>query len=162
MNDFIATEKARLQKLFDAFNENGSWMEMREGKDDPLEFGLIDSYTVPRVAPHFDAAGNITKTDFWLLFKSAGYNNGWQYTHTIKVIDWSQDDTYLLDLTDDRGRRYHMELLFPTLDLALSADWKYWQEYKAENKVMFERIDAQLLEEHTKIAEAWDATALHD
>ncbi len=128
---------------------------MREGTDEPLEFGLIDSYTVTRVAPHFDAAGNVTKTDFWLLFKSAGYNNGWQYAHTIKVVDWSQDDTYLLDLTDDLGRRYHMELLFPTQDLALCADWKDWQAYKAENKAMFEQIDAQLLEEHASIAEAW-------
>lgn len=159
MKEFIEAEKSRLQALFDAFNDKGSWMEMREGADDPLEFGLVDSYIVTRVSPHFDVAGNVTKTDFWLLFKSAGYNNGWQYAHTIKAVDWSQDDTYLLDLIDDRGRRYHLELLFPTLDLALSADWKYWQGYKAENKVMFERIDAQLLEEHTKIAEAWDNAA---
>lgn len=156
MNEFIATEKSRLQALFYPFNANGSWMEMREGEYDPLQFGLIDSYIVTRVAPHFDAAGNITKTDLWLLFKSAGYNNGWQYAHTIKIVNWSQDDTYLLDLTDDRGRRYHMELLFPTLDLALCADWKDWQRYKTKNATMFERIDAQLLEEHVRIAEAWE------
>ena len=95
MRDYIASEKARLQKLFDEFNEKGSRMEMREGSDDPLEFGLIDGYTVTRVAPHFDASGSVTRTDFWLLFKSAGYNNGWQYAHTIKVIDWNQDDAYL-------------------------------------------------------------------
>lgn len=156
MKDFIADEKARLQALFDGFNEKGSWMEMREAGCDPLEFGLIDSYTITRVAPHFDTTGNVTKTDFWLLFKSSGYNNGWQYAHTIKVIDWSQDDTYLLDLTDDRGRRYHIELLFPTQDIALIADWKYWQSYKAENKVMFEQINVQLLEEHLHIAETWE------
>lgn len=157
MRDFIAEEKARLQGLFDQFNENGSWMEMREGKDGPLEFGLIDSYTVTRVAPHFDAAGNVTKTDFWVLFKSAGYNNGWQYVHTIKVVEWSQDDTYLLDLTDDRGRRYHIELLFPIQDRVLALDWKSWQSYKAENTTMFEQIDSQLLDEHTRIAEGWNA-----
>ena len=156
MKDFIATEKARLQALFDEFNEEGSWMEMREGKDDPLEFGLIDGYIVTRVAPHFDVVGNVTKTDFWLLFKSAGYNNGWQYAHTIKVVDLSQDDTYLLDLIDDLGRRYHIELLFPVQDKALVSDWKYWQGYKAENKSMFETIDAQLLEEHIRIAEEWE------
>lgn len=156
MKDFIAGEKLRLQALFNPFNEKGSWMQMREGRDEPLEFGLIDSYTVTRVAPHFDTSGNVTKTDFWLMFKSAGYNNGWQYAHTIKVVDWSQDDTYLLDLTDDRGRRYHIELLFPTLDIALSADWKHWQDYKGENKEMFDTIDTQLLQEHTKIAEEWE------
>ena len=159
MKDFIAGEKSRLQELFDEFNSNGSWMRMSEGNDEPLEFGLMDSYTITRVAPHFDASGNVTKTDFWLLFKSAGYNNGWQYAHTIKVIDWSQDDTYLLDLADDLGRRYHVELLFPTLDIALSADWKDWQGYKADNKAMFERIDAQLLDEHIRIAEEWDNEA---
>jgi hypothetical protein len=157
MIDFIAEEKARLQGLFDSFNEKGSWMEMREGKDGPLEFGLIDSYTVTRVAPHFDAAGNVTKTDFWLLFKSAGYNNGWQYAHTIKVVEWTQEDTYLLDLTDDRGRRYHMELLFSIQDRALALDWKSWQSYKAENTTMFEQIDSQLLDEHIRIAEEWNA-----
>lgn len=155
MRDFIASEKSRLQALFDPFNEKGSWMTMREGNDEPLEFGLIDSYTVTRVAPHFDAAGNVTKTDFWLLFKSAGYNNGWQYAHTIRIVDWSQDDAYLLDLTDDLGRRYHLELLFRTLDLALCADWRDWQAYKTANKAMFEQIDAQLLEEHVRIAETW-------
>lgn len=159
MKDFIADEKARLQSLFDEFNGKGSWMEMREGKDEPLEFGLIDGYIVTRVAPHFDVSGNVTKTDFWLLFKSAGYNNGWQYAHTIKIIDWSQDDTYLLDLTDDLGRQYHIELLFPTLDIALCADWKYWQGYKLQNKAMFDTIDAQILDEHVRIAERWNDAA---
>ena len=156
MNEFIANEKARLQKLFDGFNMRGSWMRMREGEDTPLDFGIIDSYLVTRVAPYFDATGNVTKTDFWLLFKSAGYNNGWQYAHTIKVVDWSQDDTYLLDLTDDMGRKFHIELLFPSQDQALVADWKHWQDYKAQNATMFEDIDAQLLAEHIDIAEAWD------
>ena len=157
MKDFIANEKARLQRLFDEFNTKGSWMEMREGNDEPLGFGLIDSYLITRVAPHFDTAGRLTRTDFWLMFKSAGYNNGFQYTHTIKVIDWSQEDTYLIDLMDDRGRKFHIELLFSTQDVEMVADWKDWQRYKAENKAMFEQIDAQLLEEHIRIAEEWDA-----
>lgn len=157
MKDFIANEKARLQRLFDEFNIKGSWMEMREGNDEPLDFGLIDSYIVTRVAPHFDAAGSVTKTDFWLMFRSAGYNNGWQYAHTVKVLDWSQEDAYLIDLVDDRSRRLHIELLFPTQDVEMVADWKDWQRYKAENKATFEQIDAQLLEEHIQIAGEWDA-----
>ncbi|MHB9037887.1 MAG: hypothetical protein ACYC64_14615 [Armatimonadota bacterium] len=157
MNEFIASEKSRLQALFDGFNTTGSWMEMRDTDDFVLKFGLIDSFAVTRVAPHFDAAGNVTKTDFWVMFKSAGYNNGWQYTHTFKVVGWSQNDTYLIDLTDDLGRRYHVELLFPTLDVALVADWKDWRSYKAQNKAMFEQIDAQLLSEHVKIAETWQS-----
>ena len=103
MQDFISTEKTKIQALFDAFNRDGATMIMHEGRDTPLPFGLIDSYTVTRIAPHFDAVGKLTKTDFWLVFRTVGYNDGYQYTHTIKVVDWSQDDPYLIDLVDDLG-----------------------------------------------------------
>ncbi len=157
MKEFIATEKARLQALFDEFNRDGSIIVMREGHDAPLPLGLIDSYTVTRVALHFDAVGNVTKTDFWVMFKSVGYNNGYQYTHTIKVVDWSQDDTYLIDLADDLSRRYHIELIMDATEHDHVVDWRKWQDYKAENKSEFAIIDAQLLAEHTAIAEGWDA-----
>lgn len=156
MKDFIASEKERLQALFDEFNKEGSLMVMREGHDTPLPFGLIDSYTVTRVAPHFNATGNVTKTDFWLMFKSVGYNNGYQYTHTIKVVSLSQDDTYLIDITDDRDRRYHVELIMDVTEHDYVVAWRKWQRYKTENAAEFEIIDAQLLDEHTKIAEAWE------
>lgn len=155
MKDFIQNEKARLQSLFDEFNRDGSWMEVSEGEYTPLMLGLIDSYTVTRVAPHFDAEGNVTKTDFWLMWKSVGYNNGFQYTHTIKVVEWSQDDTYLIDMTDDRGRRHHVELIMDVSEPDYMVSWQKWLEYKAENKDMFEQIDVQLLDEHTIIAEEW-------
>ncbi|MCL5105430.1 MAG: hypothetical protein M1133_15150 [Armatimonadetes bacterium] len=156
MKEFIATEKAGLQVLFDEFNRDGSIMVVREGRDAPLPLGLVDSYTVTRVAPHFDGAGNVTKTDFWVMFKSVGYNNGYQYTHTIEVTDWSQDDTYELDLTDDRGRRYHIELIMDATEHDYVVDWGEWQSYKAKNSSEFVIIDAQLLAEHTRIAEGWD------
>lgn len=155
MQDLIEDKKAKLQEMFRPFNEAGSWMELRQSGFQPLRIGLIDSYLVTRLAPHFDAQGNVTKTDFWLLFESVGYNNGFQYAHTIKVVDWSQEDTYLLDLTDDLGRRFHIELLFPTLDVDMVADWKDWQAYKRQNQDRFQQIDAELLEEHIRIAEEW-------
>ena len=156
MREFIASEKTRLQVLFDEFNRDGSIMVMREDHDAPLPLGLVDSYTVTRVAPEFDAAGNATKTDFWVMFKSVGYDNGYQYTHTIKVVDWDSEDSYELDLTDDRGRRYHIELIMDATEHAYVLDWRKWQRYKMENASELEIIDAQLLEEHTKIAEAWE------
>ncbi len=159
MIQFITDEKAKLQALFDEFNRDGSLMILREGHDTPLPFGLIDSYTVTRVAPHFDAGGNVTKTDFWLMFKSVGYNNGFQFTHTIKVVDWSREDTYELDFTDDLDRRYHIELIMDATEHDYVVAWGKWQWYRAENKSEFDAIDAQLLEEHTKIAEAWDNAA---
>lgn len=157
MKKFIASEKQRLQALFDEFNKEGSIMVMHEGHDTPLPFGLIDSYTLTRIAPHFDAAGNVTTTDFWLMFRSVGYNNGYQYAHTIKVVGWSQDDTYLIDLADDRNRRYHIELIMDATEHDYVVAWRKWQSYKAENAAEFEIIDAQILEEHIRIAEEWDA-----
>lgn len=155
MKEFIASEKTKLQVLFDEFNRDGSIMVMREERDTPLPFGLVDSYTVTRVALHFDAQGNITKTDFWMMFKSVGYDNGYQYTHTMKVVDWGREDTYELDLTDDRGRRYHIELIMDVTEHDYVVDWRTWLSYKAENVAEFEIIDAQLLGEHTAIAEEW-------
>ena len=157
MREFIASEKEKLQALFAEFNKDGSIMVMREGRDTPLPFGLIDSYTVTRIAPNFDAAGNVTTTDFWLMFKSVGYNNAYQYTHTIKVVGWSQDDTYLIDLVDDRGRRYHVELIMDATEHDYVVAWRKWQTYKAENAAEFTVIDAQILDEHIRIAEGWDA-----
>ena len=155
MQEFIAQEKARLQALFDEFNRDGSFIVLREARSEPLYLGLVDSYTVTRVAPYFDAAGNVTRTDFWVMWKSVGYNNGYQYTHTIKVVEWSREDTYEIDLTDDRGRRYHIELIMDATEHAYVLDWRKWQRYKMENASELEIIDAQLLEEHTRMAEAW-------
>lgn len=157
MRDFIASEKEKLQTLFAEFNKDGSIMVMREGRDTPLPFGLIDSYTVTRIAPHFDAAGNVTTTDFWLMFKSVGYNNGYQYTHTIKVVGWSQEDTYLIDLIDDRDRKYHVEIIMDATEHDYVVAWRKWQRYKAENAAEFAVIDAQILDEHIRIAEKWYA-----
>lgn len=157
MKDFIEKEKAKLQALFTPFNEQVSWMVVHEGRDAPLELGLIDSYTVTRLAPVFDAKGEMKELAFWLLFKEAGYHHGFQYSHTIKVLRHEQDDTYLIDLTDDRARRHHVELLFPTLDPELIRQWKEWQAYKAEHREDFKKIDEQILEEHLQIAESWPA-----
>lgn len=156
MKEFIAQERAKLQALFDEFNRGGSFILLREGHGEPLPLGLVDSYTVSRVAPHFDAAGNVIKTDFWVMWKSVGYDNGYQYTHTIKVVEWSREDTYEIDLTDDLGRRYHIELIMDATEHDYVLDWRKWQRYKMENAAEFEIVDAQLLEEHTKIAESWE------
>lgn len=157
MRKFIAQERARLQALFDEFNRDGSFIVMREGHSEPLPLGLVDSYTVTRVAPHFDAAGSVTKTDLWVMWKSVGYDNGYQYSHTIKVVDLSREDSYELDLTDDLGRRYHIELIMDATEHDYILDWRKWQSYKADRAAEFEIIDAQILKEHIRIAEEWDA-----
>ena len=160
MREFIEQEKKRLQDLLRLFNERGSRMEAF-GDDGKRLFGeLVDSYRVTRLAPHFDAQGKHTRSDFWLLWKSVGYNNGWQYAHTVKIVkvqvrDTLEDCWLIVDLTDDQGRRYHVELIEPISEPDYARDWRDWQKYKAKNAEMFERIDAELLEEHLQIAEEW-------
>jgi len=50
---------SRLQALFEPFNEGGSWMALIESGREPVRLGLIDGYTVTRVAPQFDAGGEL-------------------------------------------------------------------------------------------------------
>lgn len=168
MQEFIGQEKDRLQQRLRLFNERGSRMEAYDDDGTRIFGELVDSYTVTRIAPHFDAQGHLTKTDFWLLWKSCGYNNGWQYAHTVKIVDVKVRDTLtekvadverqdwlIVDLSDDLGRRHHVEMIEPITERAYAADWKAWLKYKAENVGMFREIDSQLLAEHLKIAEEW-------
>ena len=144
-----ASALLRLQReLFDPFNEGGSSMTLQDGPENPIPLGVIDNYTVTRVQD----AGAV----FWVMFRCLGYDQGPQYTHTVKVVEWSQDDTWLLDLTDDRGRRLHVELLFPSQDPESLDGWRRWQAYK--KRAGFERLDAELLAEHVEIADTWPAS----
>jgi hypothetical protein len=160
VKEFIEAEKARTQGLLRLFNERGGRMEVFDEDKKRLFGELVDSFTVTRIAPHFDAQGKHTHSDFWLLWKSVGYNNGWQYAHTVKVVQVTVRDTLencwlIVDLTDDRGRRFHVELIEPISELDYAHDWRDWQKYKAANAEMFAHIDAELLREHLQIAEGW-------
>jgi hypothetical protein len=160
VKEFIEQEKMRIQGLLRLYNERGSRMAVF-GEDGKRIFGeLVDSFVVMRIAPHFDAEGKHTHSDFWLLWKSAGYNNGWQYAHTVKIMkvrvrETLEDCWLIADLTDDRSRRFHVELIEPISEPDYARDWRDWQKYKVESAEMFARIDAELLEEHRQIAEEW-------
>lgn len=156
MKEFIEMEKAKLQELFAPFNDGGSWMSLVEPGRESVRLGIVDSYTVTRVAPHFDAEGGVKRVEFWLLFKAVGYDEGFQHAHTVKVIGWSQDDTYLLDLVDDRDRKYHIELILPDQEPELASDWTRWRRYKRQNRDRFALIDEDLMTEHLRIAEEWE------
>lgn len=83
MKDFVDSEKLHLQTLFRLFNRDGSVLTVTEkGVSEPM-VTLVDSYTVTRVAPSFDAKGEHVKTDFWLLWKAVGYTDSPQSSHTI-------------------------------------------------------------------------------
>ncbi|MDE0180269.1 MAG: hypothetical protein OXL39_02920 [Caldilineaceae bacterium] len=148
MSEIVEQKRQRLQALFDQFNEGGSTMTLAYEDEDlePVDLGLMDSFMVTRVDG--DA--------FWVMNKVFGYQDGWQHTHTIKVVEWSQDDTYLLDLVDDMDRRFHIELIFPELEPALAEMWDHWQAYKARNRERFRLLDENLLADHMEIALNWE------
>ena len=155
MKDFIEQEKARLQEVFRIFNERGAWMVLVEKREN-MRLGLVDSFLVTRVAPKFDASGNHTGTDFWLLWKAVGYNEGFQHAHTVKVVKWWQEDGYMIDFIDDRDRHHHAEYPMDCADPEAVEDWRLWQAFRRDNQAMFAEIDPQLLEEHIRIAEGWE------
>ena len=69
MKEVIAQEKARIQTLFHLFNQNGCRMQVRERGGENFIDTIVAEWIVTRIAPHFDAAGKITRVDFWLLWK---------------------------------------------------------------------------------------------
>ncbi len=157
LKEQIEAERARLQALFDGVHAEGSYMRLEAKGDDAVDFGLIDSYQVTRVAPVFSADGEIKKIDFWLFWKSAGYDLGFQYAHTIKVVDWKQEDTFQLDLVDQNDERFHIEGLVPPEEPVYVAEWARWRTYRKSDPERFVEIDAVLLAEHLKIAEEWES-----
>ncbi len=158
MQEFIQQEKTRLQEEFRLFNERGAYVTVyNEDGEQRLFRDIADSFLVTRVAPRFDAQGKVTHTDFWLLWKVLGYDQGFQHAHTIKVVRWWRDggDWAEMDVVDDVGRRHHIELIEPTCEAAYAADWTRWQAYRRENQERFKKTDAQVLAEHVRIAEEW-------
>lgn len=141
----MRAETERLQALFDPFNEAGAFMTLAEGDEEPIMLDVVDSFLVTR------AAGDA----FWLFLKMIGYNNSDGHVHTIKVVSWSQDDTWFLDLVDDRDRRFHVEKIFPQTEPDLVDMWREWQAYRKQNKDGFAEVDADLLAQHVTIALGW-------
>ncbi len=145
----MSAETERLQALFDLFNREGSYMTMAEDDEEPIMLDLVDSFLVTR------AAGDA----FWLFHKMVGYNNSAGHDHTIKVVSWFQDDTWFLDLVDDRGRRFHIEQIMPETEPELVKAWRRWQAYRKRHREGFALVDADLLKQHVNIALRWDAPA---
>ena len=151
--DLVRQEKDRLQKYFDQFNEKGSTLAIQmKGDKSPMVLGVYDSYEVTRVVPFVDKDGKITRTVFWLFFKSMGYDSGSQYCHTKKMVKLHQEDTYELDLEDDGEIKYHIELIFPELEPDLAMMWAEWKEYKKERHAWFAEADPQIRDWHLKAA----------
>jgi len=168
MKDFIETEKRVLQDFFYLLNLGGCRIKIFDGDKEPFIDTIAVELTVTRIAPHFDAKGDYLNSDFWLLWKELGYQEGLQYAHTIKVVGYRIEDAkdslyegrYIrawlaAELTDDLGRTHRLELIDDCADPNQAYDWKQWQKFRDSNKDMLQRVDVQVLEEHIKQAEEW-------
>ena len=163
VKELIENERKWLQDILDRFLSTGCYVDvhpMKDGKDEdwqPLFRATVSGLRVLRVAPKFDAAGDHTGSTFWVMWNSLGYSEGFQYTHTIIVTRIENTDDPILDLW---GGEYHHRVgtLYPDeIDEHKERfeSLKEWRAYQAENAERFTRIDAQLLEEHTEIANTW-------
>ena len=168
MENIIAEEKARIQKQLHWFNERGCRLKIRERGGENFIDTITAELMVTRIAPHFDASGKIIRTDFWLLWKELGYQEGFNYSHTIKVVKVSVEDTLtaqsegrdinawlIVELTDDLDRIYHLEMIEPVSEPAHAKQWEAWLAFRKNNRDLFQRMDSEILAEHIKIAEDW-------
>ena len=169
MKEFLDKIKAGLQDQLSLMNSDGCRLSVRENEDRPFINTLAVECTVTRVAPRFTASGEYLRSDFWLLWKEIGYQEGLRYAHSIKVVDICMDDSksvlkgdatmdawLAVELTDDLGRIHRLEVIEPFSEPEQAADWKAWLKFRSKNKEMFASLDAQIAEEHAKIVEAWE------
>ena len=129
-------------------NTHGSWLGIFWPDGDYTRIGVQARLEMPRFAEDGSAV--------WVTLWSIGYQEGWQYVHTVKVVRWSSDDMpYELDLVDDRGRQCHLEAIEPYTEPHEAVVWQEWLAYRAREATRFVEIDASLRAENQHIADTW-------
>lgn len=167
MKEFIEQEKKRIQKGLRFFNSDGAVMTISMDKEYIEDEGMrirahLDSITILRVALHFDAKGNHTKTDFWMMWKPIGYPEEWRHCHLAKIIDWRVEEDFAngswieVRLKDDLNREYLIQAICASVESEKAEYWKKWQQYRKENASWLDELDARQLKEFTEMAENWE------
>lgn len=137
-----------LQQIFDHLNEAGCWLGIYWPDGDYTRIGVQAHFEITRVTND--------ETAVWVTLWSVGYQEGWQYVHTIKVVRRSSDDPPLeIDLVDERGRQFHIEAIEETTEPDEAAVWQAWKTFREHEQALFASIDATLREEHLQIAASW-------
>jgi len=126
-------------------NRNGSTMEIIDGDGEKLFKIMINS-----LVPMGDEDGLMV-----ILWKEVGYNNGGHCHHFARItnieVDDSLDDKHdgeqwlIIDMEDEEGRKYHVEMLDDVTNFNECEKWKVWNKYKAKNAELFKRIDAAII-----------------
>jgi len=137
-----------LKTVLEHLNTVGCWLGIFWPDGDYTRLGVQARLEITRVAD--DAAA------VWVTLWSVGYQEGWQFVHTINVVRWSSDDPPLeIDLVDERGRQFHIEAIEPITEPDEAAVWQAWQAFRDREQALFASIDAALHEEHRQIAATW-------
>lgn len=142
------------QKKLLLMNRNGSIMKCSDD-DGELFTTIVDSMIITRKE----------SDNLWLFWKAAGYDQGQQYAHTIKITNLTIDDSVndkdsgkqwvSLIFSDDKGRRYTLEMILPSLFPQEYKHWVKWTKYRNEHQKGFRATDERLLKEHQEIADTW-------
>ncbi len=157
MKHDLEAEKARLQEEFRLFNEQGATITIFEDDGERILKDQIDSLLVTRVAPCRDRSVSSDPMDFWLLWRPIGYQSGERFWHTAKIVRWSRpggDDFAEIDLYDDQGRHYNVDLMEPNIEADLFALRCAWLDFKKEHPEQFV-ADEQMMAYHVEMAEHW-------
>jgi len=155
LQETIQAEKRRVQEALDRVCNPGATMQITFEDGDSLCFE-VDGFVVLRALPHVDAQGEVKQWRYDLLFKEVGYDQGMQYAHLISEARITRSESHCAVLSDEHGNMYTANVIEPDIDPDVKAVFDRWLAQKAADRERFERIDRQLVEEYTRMAEAGD------
>jgi hypothetical protein len=135
------TVLAEAERIFAPFNERGG-IRLTDTDGAEFDLGIADSFIPVRAVP--GAGGG---WDVWVLWKELGYTTEMRHGHTVRLTGLAGHGT-TLDLTEDNGRKYRI-----TLD-ADPARWQEWQRFKKDNRALYDRREANMLDYARHVAGA--------
>ena len=155
LQETIQAEKQRVQEALDRVCGPGATMQITFPDGGSLRFE-VDGFVVLRALPQVDAQGEVKQWRYDLLFKEVGYDQGMQYAHMIGKAGIAQDEKSWAIIKDEHGNMYTVNVIEPDIDPEVKAVFDRWRVQKDGEREKFERIDRQLVEEYTRMAEAGD------
>lgn len=153
----LKEEKRELQALFEPFEELAFMQVSNADESFLVEIPLLVAIQVQRIGIDFDAEGEEIGRCAWITFVDAAFEQGPQFTHTLKIIEWGYNgpDEYIILMRDFSGRHFRLEQIYPDLEPARARTVAAWVDYKVRGgQDLIARLDAAL-EAHRGIAEEW-------
>jgi len=156
MQEIVQSEKERVQNALNVVTTPGATMILILPEGGSHEFA-VDGFVVLRALPQVDAVGDVKQWRYDLLFREVGYDQGMQYSHLISKATLRQQHQHCAELLDEHGNRYVANVIEPAVSPEETKMFTKWRAYQAADRERFARIDRQLLDEYTAMAEGGDA-----